>query len=185
VNILDAIADKIIHQTGKEHRIFLSVVLGLLALALAGTTYVLYMQREADIEAINGLNEIIKKNDALMAKSERISAEEERIKALLDEHKGFSIKTFFESLTNEQKLKPEPGWDTEARAIEGNDAFDEIVLTAQFKGQTTQALVTLLGVLDNNPIVYVKEVAIKKEGSKTITFDLTIATKKRKSIWED
>jgi len=114
-----------------------------------------------------------------------VRAEEERIKALLDDNKGFSIKTFFETLTLDQKLKPELGWDTEVRSIEGNDTFDEIILTATFKKQTTQSLVSLLNVLERSEIVYIKELDIKKEEKKTISFEIILATKKRKQFWED
>jgi hypothetical protein len=185
MSFLESIANTITHQSSKQHQLFLATVIGTVLVGLSGIIYFLYMQRDADVATLIDLQEASKKNNTLIAKSDKIKAEEERIKALLEENKGFSIKTFFETLTREQKLTAEAGWDTEIRSIEGNDTFDEIVLSATFKNQTTQALVALLGVLDNNEIVYIKELEIKKEAKKTIAFTLTIATKKRKQFWED
>ncbi|MDQ5940865.1 MAG: hypothetical protein QG632_591 [Candidatus Dependentiae bacterium] len=185
MNLLDTISDAIAQQHKKQHRIFIAATAAIIAAMLGGIVYFLYAERESNIQLINELKEQSKKNDALMAKSERIKAEEERVQTLLEINKGFNIKTFFETLTSNQKLKAEPGWDTERRDIDGNETFDEIVLAATFKGQTTQSLVSLLGTLENNEIVYIKELEIKKDGKKTISFELTIATKKRKQFWED
>jgi hypothetical protein len=185
MNFLETIAATIAAQNNKQHVLFISFALGGMTLLMGGCLAYLYMQRAHDIETITQIQEQIKKNEILIIQSERVKAEEERIKALLDENKGFSIKTFFETLTSDQKLKPELGWDTEVRSIEGNDTFDEIILTATFKKQTTQALVSLLNVLERSEIVYIKELDIKKEEKKTITFELILATKKRKQFWED
>jgi len=185
MNFLDTITQTISRHNTKQHQFFLAAVMGTAVAVLVGIIYFLYTQRATDIETLLSLQEASQKNNVLIMKSDRIKLEEDRIKGLLEENKGFSIKTFFETLTLEQKLTPEPGWDTEIRSIEGNDTFDEIVLNATFKNQTTQKLVTLLTVLDNNEIVYIKELEIKKEPKKVITFTLTIATKKRKQFWED
>lgn len=185
MNFLDTIADQIARQNNKQHQTFIATILGVALLCLGGIVYFLYTQQAGDITTLTELYDASKKYDALIMKNEKIKAEEERIKALLEENKGFSIKTFFETLTREQKLTAEAGWDTEIRGIEGNDTFDEVVLSATFKNQTTQSLVALLGVLDTNEIVYIKELEIKKEAKKTISFTITIATKKRKQFWED
>ncbi|MDQ5890386.1 MAG: hypothetical protein QG604_260 [Candidatus Dependentiae bacterium] len=185
MSFLETIADTISQQTKKQHKIFILTIGSLLSLSLIGIVYFLYAQRDGDIQTITSLYEQIKKNDSLMAKSERTKAEEDRVQALLESYKGFSIKTFFETLTSEQKMKAETGWETATCNIEGNETFDEIVLAATFKGQTTQTLVSLLNALETHENVYIKELEIKKEGKKNITFDLTIATKKRKQFWED
>jgi ATP-dependent Lon protease len=185
MNFLETIATHIASQNTKQQQIFIAAVLCSIALLIGGSLTYLYMQRASDIETIIQIQEQIKKNELLMAQSERIKAEEERIKELLDENKGFSIKTFFETLMLDQKLKPELGWETEVRSIEGNDTFDEIILTAQFKKQTTQSLIALLNVLERNEIVYIKELDIKKEEKKTISFEIILATKKRKQFWEE
>ncbi len=185
MSFLETIIQTITQQTSKQHQVFLISVMSVAFASIGGIIYFLYTQRATDVATLIALQEVSQKNNVLIGKSEKVRAEAERISGLLEENKGFSIKTFFESLTQEQKLKPEQGWGTEIRSIEGNDTFDEIILNATFKNQTTQALVGLLGVLDNNEIVYLKEVEIKKETPKTITFVLTIATKKRKQFWED
>ena len=185
MNFLESLSQTIAHQNQKQHHIFLGIFLGSIVGLAGGIIVYTYMQRDADCATITLCQEQTKKNDMLIAHSNRIKAEEERIQALLDENKGFSIKTFFETLILDQKLTPEPGWDTEARSIEGNETFDEIILTALFKNQTTQSLVTLLHVLETHEIVYIKELEIKKEAKKTISFEIIIATKKRKQFWED
>jgi len=185
MNFFDVLATTLAEQNKKQHKLFLLASLGIIvALSISGLYY-LHMQRGSDIEELVALQELSKKNDGLMMKSERIQLEADRIQTLLESNKGFSIKTFFEGLTQEQKMKPEAGWETETRSIEGNDTFDEILLPATFKGQTTQSLVSLLAALENHELVYIKELEIKKESAKTISFQITIATKKRKQIWED
>ena len=185
MNFFETIAETIAHQSKQRHKVLVTSVLGGVFMVCGALLYFFYTHREADVQTITSLQEQSKKNDALISKSACIQAEADRIQALLESNQGFSIKTFFESLMQEQKLKPEPGWETETHSIEGNDTFDEIALPASFKGQTTQTLVNLLGALEHNNIVYIKELEIKKEGAKNISFQLTIATKKRKQIWED
>lgn len=185
MNFFESLIESVSQQTKEQHKLFVASLLIGAFVSCAGLLYYFYMRRAADIATIQTLQEQSRKNDVLLNKSRAIQAEADRVQALLENNQGFSIKTFFESLTQEQKLKPEPGWETETHSIEGNDTFDEIALPASFKNQTTQTLVSLLGALEHHEIVYIKELEIKKEGPKNIGFQLTIATKKRKQIWED
>lgn len=169
----------------KKFNLYLGIVLGMVTLMAAGVVYWMYQKRSAQIQELATLHEQTKKIDRIVENSDYVSAEEERIQGLLEENKGFSIKTYFEQFCREHEVTPEQGWDTESRSLEGNEAFDEVMLSAMFKNQTTQSLVTLLTSLNYNEIVYIKELEVKNEGNRAISFTLTIATKKRKQFWED
>ena len=185
MEFFDNAAQHIITQNSKTMRTYLLVGLSLMFLAASGIVYFVYARRNAAIETLERLYQQAKNNDHIVAEHAKIKKEEERIQTLLENNKGFSIKSFFEQFCSEHNVTPEQGWDTEVRSIEGNEQFDEIVLPASFKKQSTQALVTLLNSLDANEIVYIKELDIKKEEKNSISFNLTIATKKQKRFWQD
>ena len=185
MNYVDQFITALTRLDRRKFHLYLGSILLAIAGLSGGIVYWLYSSRAQQIISLTQLQEISSKVDVAIRNHEKISAEEERIQALLEEHKGFSIKTYFEQFCREHSVTPESGWDTESRSIEGNDTFDEIILPAQFKNQTTQGLVSLLSSLNNNEIVYIKELEIKNDGNQTMSFDLTIATKKRKQFWED
>lgn len=169
----------------KKLHLYLGICLSLASFCTLGLWYTLHARRSSQIEALKQLHDQAQKNDILIAKSEHIKKEEDRIQLLLEENRGFSIKTYFEEFCREHNLQAEAGWGSESRSIEGNETFDEVLLSATFAKQTTQSLVALLSSLDNNEIVYIKELEIKKEGKSHVGCSLTIATKKRKQFWDE
>lgn len=182
---LDKLVTLITSLDRRTFTIYLGAVLGCIAALSCALLYWLYSTRAAQIVAWNKLNDQVERVQRLAEKHDRISREEDRIQGMLEENKGFSIKTFFEKFCSEHGVTAESGWDTEQRSLEGNDSFDEVILNATFKNQTTQSLVTLVGSINNTEIVYIKNIEIKNDGNRSISFNLTIATKKRKQFWED
>lgn len=182
---LDQIIITLTSLDRKKFNLYLGIFLGVTALMAGGVIYWLHQKRSAQIKELTTLHEQTQKIDRIVENSEHVQAEEERVQNLLEENKGFSIKTYFEQFCSEHNVTAEQGWDTESRSLEGNEAFDEVILSATFKNQTTQSLVTILTSLNYNEIVYIKELEVKNEGSRKISFTLTIATKKRKQFWED
>lgn len=169
----------------KKLHLYLGVTLGGISLCTFGLWYTLHTRRNTQIEALKQLHDQSQKNDLIIRKSEHIKKEEDRVQLLLDENRGFSIKTFFEEFCREHGLQAEAGWGSETRSIEGSETFDEVLLSTTFTKQTTQSLVALLSSLDNNEIVYIKELEVKREGASHIGCNLTIATKKRKQFWDE
>lgn len=160
------------------------IFLACITLVTGGIVYLIETKRNTEIANLKELSELSQKSAKVIRESEKIKLEEERVRALLDDNKNFSIKTYFEQFCRAHEITPEAGWDTETRSIDGNDMFDEILLPAVFKNQTMEHLVTILNDLDENEIVYIKELEIKN-AEQNITFTLTIATKKQKGFWED
>ncbi len=149
-----------------------------------GTAYFVYARGKKHVTSIRELHTLIKKSSGILAQSKSIGQEEDRIEELLQKNRDFNIKSYFEQFCRSHGVTPEPNWETTTNPIEGNDKFEEVVLPATFGGQTTEKLVTLLDDLDKEEIVYLKELAIRKEPS-TIAFDLTIATKKMRRVVEE
>lgn len=182
---MDSIIQHLLRADSKRFLQYCGGLIGFAFVASAGVIYILYTTRAAKIETLSQLHEQVRKNDKIVVESDKIKAEEERIQGILNDNKGFNIKTFFEQFYRTHNVQPDGDWDTETRSIDGNDTFDEVVLPVTFKNQTTQSMVTLLSALDKHEIVYLKELDIQKSEGKVITVSLTIATKKRKQFWEN
>lgn len=126
---------------------------------------------------IISLNKISTEADGLVVQFEKIKAEEERINKMLEENKSFNIKTFFERMTQDQRLTVEGNWETETMPVQGNDSFEELRLPITVKGQSIEGIVKLLGALEHEPMVEIKETNIRHDGG-ALTISLLLATKK-------
>jgi len=111
-----------------------------------------------------------------------MTKEEQRLKDILDKNKDFTMPGFFEQFCREQNIVPEQGWNPLSEPV--NDKFDEIILKATFKGLSTEKLVKIIEALDKKEIVYIKQLEIHNEGENKINVDLTLATKKYKTLLE-
>ena len=103
-----------------------------------------------------------------------------KLQKLLEQEKDFDLNVFFEKFCAQFKITPFESWDTTTQSFAGSDKFDEVLLNATFKQLTTQQLVTILEELNKNELVYIKELNITNEETKTITVNIIIATKKFK-----
>jgi len=145
-------------------------------------TYFIYQEKSELVRYTRQLHKLAEKSLTIIADNKKMVIEEQRLKELLDKNKDFTMKGFFEQFCREQNIIPEQGWD--ARVEQVNDKFDEIVLEATFKEQTTEKLTSLLEALEKKEIVYIKDLTLRNENNKKIGFDIALATKKTKSLWE-
>jgi hypothetical protein len=147
------------------------------AIILFAIIYYTYTTSSELVIRIDGVKNLGQKSAVLMQKYEKIQEEEIRLENLLEKYKDFNIKIYFEQFCKEQGLMPDPNWDTSVEVVK--EKFEEVTLAAAFKGQTTQKLVKILEALEKNEIIYIKMLDIKTEkNSKTISFDITLATKR-------
>lgn len=146
-------------------------------LLLIGMIYYIYTTSSELVTRIEQVKALGQKSSVLMQKYGKIQEEEIRLQNLLEKYKDFNIKIYFEQFCKEQGLVPDPNWDTSVETVK--EKFEEVTLAATFKGQTTQKLVKILEALERNEIIYIKMLDIKTEkSSKTISFDITLATKR-------
>jgi len=166
----------------KFQRYMLIALLGI-ALLVGGIMYFIYDKKSDLINQIKQLNALSTKALTVIDDNRKMAQDEMRFQEIIARNKEFTIKGFFEQFCKDQDITPEAGWgDVSSEAI--SDKLDEIVLKATFKNQTTEKLIQILNVLDQKEILYIKELVIKTEAPGKITFDLTLATKKYKSIIE-
>ena len=158
------------------------LVLFLIGITILSGIYVyrIYHKSTLLVKQIKNIEKLAQKTAKMVADNKRLQQKEEQLEELLKRYKEFSMKTFFEQFYSQHNLTPEAGWETIALPIEGNDKFDEVVLSATFKNQNTQVLVKVLDTLDKKEMVYIKGLTIKHQPDKKITFELTIATMKYK-----
>lgn len=160
----------------KNLRLFLSII----AISSLGVTYFIYTKSSDLIEKIRMTKKLTLKTMNIIKTHKKMQKEEDKLQKLLEQEKNFNIKTYFEQFCSKQKITPNGNWETTTQELLGSDKFDEISLSATFKNETTQKLVTILEALNKKEIVYIKELIIKNENDKRIIFDITIATKKFK-----
>lgn len=145
------------------------------AVSLFGLVYFIYSRSTVLVDDIRRLESFANKATKILEEDQKMEDESLRIQGMIDKEKDFNIRSYFESFCQSQGL-PIQGWgDTRTREI--NDKFDEIYLTASFKGEKTEKLVKILEEFYKKEIIYVKNLRIKQEPDKKISFEITIATK--------
>lgn len=169
--------------TKKQFQQYLLMFLGGVCIVAGGMMYWFYTQSNSLLLEIKKIEGLSQKANRIIVDNEHMQQEARRVQELFEQNKdSFTIKSFFETFCKEQSLTPEPGWTS--RTEESNDRFDEIVLSASFRKQITEKLVSILVALDKKDIVYIKDLTVKNEGNKQINFDITIATKIMKKGFE-
>lgn len=168
--------------TKKQFQQYLLIFLCGVCIVTGGMMYWIYLESTNLLSEIKKIETLSQKSISILADNEHMQQEARRVQELFDQNKDFTIKSFFETFCKEQGLIPEPGWSS--RTEESNDRFDEMVLTATFKKQLTEKIVKILIALDKKDIVYIKDLTIKNEGDKKVSFDITIATKIMKKGFE-
>ncbi len=168
-----------LQSLGKKQlqRYLLVCILGS-GLFIVGVIYFVYSKSIELVNEIKRFESLANKATKVLEEDQKMENESLRIQGMIDKEKDFNIRSYFESFCQSQGL-PIQGWsDTRTREI--NDKFDEIYLTASFKGQTTEKLVKILEEFYKKEIIYVKNLRIKQESDKKISFEITIATKSMK-----
>lgn len=181
---ITAVTNYIIGLKDKEFQRFTAIFIFCMTVGTAAFTFYTYRSSNKHIENMRQLYRLADNTTTVLLNNEQIQGEENRIQELLQQNENFSIKSYFEQFCREHRINPEANWETTVNPIEGNNKFEEVVLTALFKNATTKALATILDSLDKNAIVYLKELRIKKE-EKHINFELVIATKKVRHVVEE
>ena len=162
----------------KDFERYLIICLATIASLALAINYHIYSQSSRLVLQIKNLEKTVGKTTQIIKDYEKLEIKEQELQKLLEQNRDFNIKTFFEQFCSQNQIAPDPNWETITRSLDGSDKFDEVVLAAKFKNQTTQKLVTILDALDKKEMVYIKELNIKNTENKKITFDITIAAKK-------
>lgn len=162
-----------------EFKKYLLITLGTLGIIITGSVYFIYTTSNSLHIEIHKLQASKKKTRKLLIDFADIDAEETRLRGVLEQHKNFNLKIYFEQFCKDQGVSAVPNWDTTATPI--NPQVDEIALSATFKGLSTEKLVLMLLAFDKTEIVYVKNLRIKTENDKKISCDITLATVKTKA----
>ena len=179
MEFLVKITNRIQQLNKKEFERYLIGGLAVVVLLMGCLVYFIHAKSNDMLSQIKKLETLANKSVKLLGDYEKIQGEEARLQAILGKQKDFNIQIFFEQFCKEQNIIPISGWRTPTDQI--NPSFEEIVLPASFKDQTTEKLVKILEEIDKREIVYLKNLTIKTDReTRKIAFDITIATKKSK-----
>jgi len=156
----------------------IATIVGIIIL-IAAILYYVYNTSSALLIHIKQLETLAKKSAHILSDNQRVQQQEERFKQMLEKNPDFRLNSFFEQFCRDMNITPEVGWSDHSEQI--NDKMDEISIPATFKNQTTETLVKFLENLDQKEMVYTKELRIRSEANKKITFDISIATNRYKT----
>jgi len=163
----------------KEFEKYLIATLVGIALLTGAISYYIYTKSSALLVQIKTLENLANKSAQILADNQRVQQQEDRFKQMLEKDPDFTINGFFEKFCRDMDISPETGWVARSETI--TDKMDEISIPATFKGQTTEKLVKVLDALVKKEMVYTKELRMRSEPNKKITFDITIATNRYKT----
>lgn len=178
MEFLIKISDFVQNLEKKQFQKYLIVTLGCAAAIIGSLIYYVHNHTASLINTMKSIERAANKSAQLILDAQKLKEQEDHIQNLLDKYQNFDLQGEFEKFYKEQGIDPEPGWGSSLDTI--NSKFDEEVLTATFKNQSTQKLVTYLEALEKKEIIYIKGLSVKSEKDKKISFDISIATKKRR-----
>jgi len=183
IQIINKIETFIQSLSKKEFQKYLTVSIGIIAVVLLGATYYIYNLNTQYNKNLGTTLKLARQATSIIAQHKHLQEKEEEIKELLEQNKNFNIIIFFENITNKHGITPEPNWKPETVAIEGSDAFEEVILQTTFPNMTTQKLITFISNIYEEKMVYFKELIITKQETG-ITCNVTLATKTYKAVLE-
>lgn len=175
MDFINKFATYLNNLTKKQFQNFLLIVIGSSLIIILGTIYFIYSESSDYIQQIKKFESLSNKAILILNDNKKMEDEALRIQEILDQNKEFNIKSYFEIFCQQNNLTPNQGWDT--RTDELNERFDEISLSASFKGVTTEKIVKIIEDFYKKEIIYIKSVNIKQEPEKKVSFEITIATK--------
>lgn len=166
----------------KQFQNVVLIVVGAAFLIVAGVNYFIYQKSLGYLAQIKQLEVLANKAVFILEDNQKMEDEALRIQGMLDQNKEFNIKSYFESFCQQNGLVPVQGFET--KLDDSNEKFDEISLSASFKGLTMDKIVKILEEFYKKEIIYIKSIGIKQEQEKTVAFEITIATKSIKRGFE-
>lgn len=157
----------------------LAATIAAVFLFFAGVIYFIYQKSDTQITQIRELYKLKTKSEDLLDQYQQIAQEENRITALLEKHKDFTIKSYFEKFVKDNGLTPEPAWGDsyEITPVAGSEKFEEERIVPSFKKLNTQNLIALLDKLERDLLLCLTQVTITREND-TLTATITITAKK-------
>lgn len=179
IEFIQRIIGSLQFSSPQEFNKYLGLFLGGVLLTGIGSTYYIYARSSALAERIKTIQELSKRSSIIMNKFDHLQEEEDKLSAVLEQHKDFAIRTFFEQFCKQNNLTPEPSWgdSVETNQLPLYPDFEEEIIRPVFKNQTTQTMLQLFQALEKEPMATVKDVTLTVEGT-TLTAHLTIAGKK-------
>jgi hypothetical protein len=179
MNFLEKLAKQIKITKEKDLRKYLFLIIACIFTITAVITYIIYNKNVELVTKMKSLDRLILKTNRILADNNAIEKKEQSIKKLIQYNKNFDIREYFEQFCKDQKIKiPLEDWDSKIQPVEGSDEFNEVILEAKFKNQTTEKLIHIIQELNKKQIVYIKALELENTGKKTININVTLAAKR-------
>jgi hypothetical protein len=183
MKFLEKFAEHIKTEKEKDLRKYLLFIITGMFITTIIITSIIHKKNIELVTKMKTLDRLIIKTNHIIANNDAIEKKEQAIKKLIQDNKTFDIREYFEKFCKDQKIKiPLEDWDSRTQPVEGSDEFDEVVLEANFKGQTTEKLIHIIKELNKTKMIYIKALELENTDKKTINIDITIAAKKLKGI---
>lgn len=142
-------------------------------------TIIFYFRRVTNLrKQIVYVNEKREEIKTILNKYEKVEQQQKAVDQLLEENKNFKIRGYFEDLLATLNLKDKKTSDLEATKTEQDNRYIEITLKASLGAMNMKQTCELLDKLEQNKIIYTKELEIakSKKRPKTVDVMITIAT---------
>jgi len=180
---LDNLANHIKQAKEKDLKKYLLMILAGIFIAITIITYAIYEKNVELVAKMKQIDKLLVKTNRILSDNDKIEKRESNIEKLIASNKDFDIREYFEKFCKDQKITIAlEDWRRTINPVEGSDKFDEVVLEAKLKKQTTENLVTIIQALRKEQMIYIKALNIENTKNKTIEADITIATKRLKKI---
>lgn len=182
MELLNKIRNYIIQIEENQFKKYLMGACGAIVLLLLGLMYLHYSRMtywRKQINTINGYREIVK---TIVDKDELVLRQRTEVNTILSENPDFKIDGYFTELLARLGLERNKKETSITYADRGDTEYREVLLNAKFDAMNMRQLTELLNQIEQNNMVYTKELDISKSKKipNTIDVTLTIATLQKK-----
>jgi hypothetical protein len=117
----------------------------------------------------------------LLGQFTQLQEESKKVNDVLEEEKNFKIKSFYESILQQQNLQNSQLKEAEIQEENLRSRYIEIKLTSHLQQLSTEQLCTLLETLEKKARIYIKDLSIVKIRNNNLDVVLVIGTLKIQS----
>ncbi len=155
----------------------IALFLGALTLMTLGIMYYNYSKTTELRASLQKMYKSQQEAKAILDRFKIVKKQRDDINTLLEEDKGFKLKSYFDDVVAKKGLSSYQIREAEVSEDLLQKLYTEIKIIAQFRGISTKQLCELLQAIEEKTRVYTKELSINKKNN-SLDVVLTIATLK-------
>lgn len=178
MQFLDSLRERILKFEQKEFYTHAGAFFGVVFFFIFGILYYYYTSISSLKQSLKKINSKREQAHQILKKLEQVKKQKAEVDTMLSEDKAFKPKGFFDETVQRLHLASKQRREADVTEETIKKQYQEIKISAQFRGITTEQLCKLLEALEQKKRIYMKDLSITKTKGAALDVSLTVATLK-------